>query len=209
MGLFGDRSPFLDIYESAKGPKDLPWHREEPWTILRKVVEADNDPGRALDLGCGAGEFAVYLAREGYEVTGVDLYRTPLEMARERADRENVELTLVNADVLSWQADAGYDLVLDSGLYHGLADSDRKTYRSRLCNRLDKDGNFVLTHFTKKHLIDWRPVGPYRRSRGTVRSEFAPTFTEVSYKEELMTGVPLPVGPRPLVGQYWFRWADG
>lgn len=215
MGLFGERTPFRDLYNAAETPEDLPWHREEPWPMLQRVVEADTDendgqtgdPPRALDLGCGAGEFAVYLARKGYDVTGVDFHETPLEMARARADEAQEALTLVHADVLTWRADRPYDLVLDSGLYHGLSDADRKRYRERLRHRLAAGGNFVLTHFAKKHILDWRPVGPSRRSRETVREEFAPTFEEIDYAEEVLRGVPLPVGPRPLVGQYWFRWA--
>lgn len=209
MGLFDEHTPFLDIYESAETAEDLPWHREEPWPMLQRVVDADDEPGRALDLGCGAGEFAVYLAEKGYDVTGVDLHETPLRMARARADRADVDLTLAQTDVLDWRADRPCDLVLDSGLYHGLADPDRAAYRDRLRDRLAGDGNFMLTHFAKKHVLDWRPVGPYRRPRATVREEFAPMLTEVDYDEEVLRDVPLPVGPRPLVGQYWFRWRDG
>lgn len=215
MGFFGERAPFQDIYDTAETAEDLPWHREEPWPMLRRVVEAvshreqGDASGRALDLGCGAGEFAVYLAREGYEVTGVDLHEPPLRMARERADRAGVDLMLVQADVLTWQADCPYDLVLDSGCYHSMTGADRTRYRNRLWHRLAADGDFVLVHFAKKHFLDWRPVGPRRRSRSTIRAEFAPRLTEVEYCEEVQMGVPFPVGPRPLVGQYWFRWAEG
>lgn len=205
MPLFGERTPFEDIYSTATAPDDLPWHRDAPWPMLRRVAEQAGDPGRTLDLGCGAGEFAVYLAQAGYDVTGVDLHETPLQMARSRAEEVGVDLTLVQANALHWEADAPYDFVLDSGL----SDPDRAAYRDRLPRRLADDGNFVLIHFAKKHLLDWRPVGPSRRSRETVRAEFAPMLAEVDYAEEVQTGVPLPVGPRPLVGQYWFRWADG
>lgn len=208
MGLFGERTSFEDIYETAETEDDLPWHREEPWPMLRRLVEERSRAGRALDLGCGAGEFAVYLARHGYDVTGVDRNETAIQMAAARADREGVDLALVEADVLTWTADAAYDLVLDSGCYHGMADADRETYRHRLQDRLAPDGDFVLIHFSKKHFLDWRPVGPRRRSRATVKKEFAPSFVEVDYDEEIQTGVPLPVGPRPLVGQYWFKHAS-
>lgn len=208
MGLFDNRSPFHDIYASADAPEDLPWHRDEPWPMLRQVVEADDAPGRALDLGCGAGEFAVYMARQGYDVTGIDMHETPLQMARERAERSDVDLTLVQGDVLAWEANGPYDLVLDSGCYHSMSDPQRADYRERLHGRVAGDGNFVLVHFSKKNVLDWRPVGPYRRKRATIRAEFSPLLTEVDYTDEIQTGVPLPVGPRPLVGQYWFRRAD-
>lgn len=208
MGLFGNRTPFEDIYQNAETANDLPWHRDEPWPMLERVVSERTQTGRALDIGCGAGELAVYLAQKGYDVTGVDRHATPLQMASERAARKGVDLTLVQADVLQWTADDSYDLVLDSVCYHGLTGVDRGTYRCRLRDRLAPSGDFVLIHFGKKHPLDWRPVGPTRRRRAAVQEEFLPWLEEVAYCEEIQKGVPLPVGPGPLAGQYWFRRVD-
>lgn len=72
-------------------------------------------PGRALDLACGEGRNALWLAERGWHATGVDFSAVAVErglrIAAERGVAGRVEL--VAADVLAWQPDpAGYDLVL-------------------------------------------------------------------------------------------------
>ena len=62
-----------------------------PWDIgareeLRSLVESGRiKPCRAIDLGCGAGTNAIYLAQKGFEVTGVDYAEAAIEKARARA----------------------------------------------------------------------------------------------------------------------------
>lgn len=206
MSLFDERSTFERLYDEASAPEDLPWHRDEPWSLLRRVVEEREHTGRAVDLGCGAGIYSVYLAKQGYEVTGVDMMPEALEMAAARAKDAGVDLTLVEADVLEWEGNGPYDLVLDASCMHSFTGESRETYRRRLLDDwLAPDGDYVLVHFSRKHFLDWRPMGPRRRTRAEVGAEFAPSLVEVAYAEDHLTGVPLPVGPRPKIGQYWFR----
>jgi SAM-dependent methyltransferase len=69
-------------------------------------------PGRALDLACGGGRNAVWLAENGWRVTGVDHSAVALEHARELATERGVELELIEADLLEVApATAAYDLV--------------------------------------------------------------------------------------------------
>lgn len=91
---------------SAMGPGD--WDRRydtpsliwsgEPNRFLRAEVEG-LVPGRALDLACGEGRNAVWLASRGWEVTGVDFSGRALEKARALASERDVALTLVQADL--------------------------------------------------------------------------------------------------------------
>ena len=63
------------FYRQAAGdPKCLPWHRDTPSKTLRSVVGACKGRGRALDVGCGAGVFSIWLAEKGMDVTGIDLF---------------------------------------------------------------------------------------------------------------------------------------
>ena len=69
-------------------------------------------PGRALDLACGAGRNAVWLAERGWRVTAVDFSDVGLSMARELARARGVSVEWIEADVLTWTPAAGaYDLV--------------------------------------------------------------------------------------------------
>jgi SAM-dependent methyltransferase len=206
MSLFDSRTTFERLYEEASQPEDLPWHRDAPWPMLKRVVGERERAGRAVDLGCGTGVFTVYLAQQGYDVTGVDLIPEAINMAQRRAESAGAAPKLTVANVLEWEDNGPYDLVLDASCMHSFTGQARRTYRRRLLNDwLAPGGDYVLIHFAKKHPLDWRPVGPRRRRRGAVVDAFVPPLSEMAYAYEHLTGVPLPVGPRPRVGQYWFR----
>ncbi len=69
-------------------------------------------PGRALDVACGAGRNAVWLARRGWRVTGVDFSDVALRAARELAASAGVEVEWIEADAVTWiPARRAYDLV--------------------------------------------------------------------------------------------------
>jgi SAM-dependent methyltransferase len=69
--------------------------------------------GRALDLGCGEGRNAVWLAEQGWHVTGVDFSEAGLQKARELAQVRKVEVNWVLADVTAFRPKpVSYDLVL-------------------------------------------------------------------------------------------------
>ena len=69
-------------------------------------------PGRALDIACGEGRNAVWLAEHGWRVTAVDLSSVGLAKARQLAAARGVEIELVHADVLAWDPEPrAFDLV--------------------------------------------------------------------------------------------------
>lgn len=194
------------IYRRAERPEDLPWHREDPWPLLVRAVEGRGTPGRALDLGCGAGVYATWLAEQGYDVTGVDYLQRPLEMAEARAREHGVQIRLVQADVTTWEESGPYDLILDSGCLHSLPPSARADYKRQLLKWLAPDGDYVLVHFGKRHAFDWRPIGPRRRPREFLIGELGPELAEKEY-EERIEPAPLPIGPVCKIGFYRFRRA--
>ena len=70
-------------------------------------------PGTALDVACGEGRNAVWLASKGWRVTGVDFSHAGLAKAQRLATDRGVEVTWVEADVVEWQAPtASFDLVV-------------------------------------------------------------------------------------------------
>jgi SAM-dependent methyltransferase len=69
--------------------------------------------GRALDLACGEGRNALWLAAQGWRVTGVDFSEVAIAKARERAERENASIDFVRADLVAYEPEReAYDLVL-------------------------------------------------------------------------------------------------
>jgi SAM-dependent methyltransferase len=85
----------------------------DPSAILREAVDGFPD-GRALDIATGTGRNAVFLAEQGYEVTGIDQSEAGLEITRERAAERGVgdRLSLARADAKEYDyPEAAYDVV--------------------------------------------------------------------------------------------------
>lgn len=101
-----------------------PWERYGPaaGAQLRSWLERESkdreSPGRALDIGCGRGQFTPELARHGWEAVGLDFVPAAIEAAREKnAD----DVTYVVGDATDLSPDLGtFDLFLDIGCFQGL-----------------------------------------------------------------------------------------
>lgn len=71
-------------------------------------------PGRALDLGCGAGGNTIGLAQRGWQVTGIDISTKAIASARQSAESAGVDISFEVADVTTWEPQDQYELVLSS-----------------------------------------------------------------------------------------------
>lgn len=78
---------------------------------------SDLPPGRALDLGCGPGRNAIWLALRGWSVLGIDGSAVGLDQAKQRADKEGVILELQQADLLEYRASSTFDLVVMANIH--------------------------------------------------------------------------------------------
>ena len=109
-----------------------PWEHEEAPEQLKNLTEEWAMPvGRALDIGCGTGSDAVYLAEQGWTVTAVDGVGQALSKARARAGSRGVEVNWVQGDVCRLEQlgiDDGFDLMLDRGCFHDFTDDQRDRY---------------------------------------------------------------------------------
>ena len=99
-----------------------PWDTHRPSTELRRVVrEVGVKSCRALELGCGTGTNSVWLAEQGFDVTGLDISATALRQAGDRAAAAGVTVRFLQADVLS-PPDLGepFAFFFDRGCYHAV-----------------------------------------------------------------------------------------
>jgi SAM-dependent methyltransferase len=111
---------------------------DDPVGVLAAEV-GSLPPGRALDLGCGAGRAAVWLAERGWRVTGVDYSEVALRLARER----RADLDWVLADLREYEPEqAAFDLVLV--LYVHLPSDERRRLLSRAAAALAAGGTLVV-----------------------------------------------------------------
>jgi SAM-dependent methyltransferase len=117
------------------------------WSLApnRFVAEqlADLSPGRALDLACGEGRNALWLARQGWRVTAVDFSEVALGKGRERAAKDGLELDWLAADLTSYVPEpGGFDLVLIAYLH--LSPHDTPNVLRRAAAALAPGGTFFI-----------------------------------------------------------------
>ena len=88
--------------------------------VIALLRERLPDHPRLIDLGCGEGRNAVYLAQHGFDVVGMDLSAVGLEKAAAYARQVGVALRLVQGDIVTYALDESYDVVFSSGALHYL-----------------------------------------------------------------------------------------
>jgi len=120
---------------------ELLW-RADPNRFLVAEV-AGLPPGRALDVACGEGRNALWLAGQGWTVTGVDFSQVALDKARRLADSHGIRVEWVNADVDDWEPPAGrYNLVVV--LYLHLPADRRRAVHARAASALAPGGTLLV-----------------------------------------------------------------
>lgn len=105
-------------------------------------------PSRAVELGCGNGRNAIFLARQGFSVHAVDYSKTAVDWARERIAEAGVAVSLRQQSVFDLQLEPGTcDLVYDSGCFHHIPPHRRRQYVDLVVSLLKPGGWFGLTCF--------------------------------------------------------------
>jgi tellurite methyltransferase len=91
--------------------------REQPALFLRQVFDnhlVDITAGRALDIACGSGRNALFLAEKGFEVTGIDISAVALAHAEQRAKQKSLSILWRQADLENYTLEAAaYDLIVN------------------------------------------------------------------------------------------------
>lgn len=129
-----------------------PWDGHPIATSLRNLVEGDGavPAGAALDVGCGTGDNSIYLAKHGWQVTGVDFVPKAVAKARAKAAAENVDVRFEHADVTDLcTAGIGsqFALIVDSGCLHGMNDDDRYDYVREITAAAAPDARLHIVAF--------------------------------------------------------------
>jgi len=200
-----NRSVFQRLYKSAKKPEDLPWHEAEPPPLLVQALNQRDQPGRALDVGCGSGTYSIYMAKRGYQVTAIDFMPQAVAMLQNRLKNHNLPIEALQADVGKWTTDEPFDVVLDVGCLHTPAMIDLAAYKEKLLSWLVPGGDFILVHFGRRGWWDWWPIGPNRVYADILRRHFAPEFKLIEDVSEVRRGFPVFMGRSALICRYWFQ----
>src|SRR5579884_1053714 len=162
---------------------DTPWETGRPSSELQRVVaEIPISPCRALELGCGMGANAVWLAQQGFEVTALDLSASAIERARQRADEAGVSVRFLVADVLNPPPEltGPFDFFFDRGCYHVVRPEAPQAYVQTL-RRLTHAGTLGLV--LAGNAREPHEPGPPVVSEDQIRQELGSLYEIVHLRE--------------------------
>jgi SAM-dependent methyltransferase len=172
-----------DHWESRYTGSDIP-----PWDtgrvsaeLVRRVTEAGIAPCRAIELGCGTGTNAIWLAQRGFDVTAIDISPTAIERATQKATDAGVSVRFIPTDVTAL-SDLGprFDFFFDRGCYHAVRRGNAGGYL-RALDRVTAPGatGVVLTGNAKE---EGKP-GPPTVTEEIIRAELGRSFEILSLEE--------------------------
>jgi len=110
-----------------------------------------SQPGRALDLGCGTGTNIITLAKNGWQVTGVDFAPQAISIARRKVQAAGITADIRVSDVTSLGGIHGpFDFILDLGCFHGLQGNEKASYLDQLHRVCAPQAAWLLYGFFKE-----------------------------------------------------------
>lgn len=183
-----------DIYRK-KSPEEIPWNIEKPPRALVELIEGGKvQPCKALDLGCGIGNHALYLATKGFDVTGVDISPTAIEVAKENSSKRRVRCHFIVADILGDMKEikGTFDFAYDWELLHHIFPEQREKYVRNVFGKLNPNGRYLSLCFSEQD-PQFGGAGKYRKtSLGTVlyfssEDELTALFEPYFHIDELRT----------------------
>ncbi len=163
------------IYRYFRAPWDVP-AREE----LVSLVESGRiKPCRTIDLGCGTGENAIYLAQKGFDVTGLDYAEAAIEKARGRAKVAGVRANFIVDDLTHLRhVAAPFDFLLDYGVLDDLRPRQRRLYLDNILPLTHPGSRYLLWGF-EYPMRWWEKLVPFFDVpfyTGEIDERFGPCF---------------------------------
>ncbi len=141
---------FLGRYEKGV----LPWEISAPQAGVIQLARSGMITGRVLDLGCGTGENALFLAAEGFDVLGVDASSIAIERARAKARDRDLPVRFAVGDALDVSLlGETFDTVVDSGMLHVFSEQDRSLVIAGVHAVLVPGGRYHVLCFSHKKAL--------------------------------------------------------
>lgn len=170
----GDAGRWAAFYKATPTGR-LPWHSGAPEPELQELVRRGIvKPCPALDVGCGQGTEAVFLALAGFRVTGLDLAAEAIRRARRLARLLGARASFRRGDALRLPFRAGsFSFVNDRGCLHSLDPARRPDYAREVARVLTRRGRLFVRCFSEKAP---RNFGPHCFTRAELREALAGAF---------------------------------
>ena len=160
----------------------IPWDSDEPDPALVATVEAGTIPaGHALEVGCGTGTNALWLAAHGFDVLGVDVSPLAIDRARAKTGHTASACHFEVLDFLKDPPDDPFDFVFDRGCFHVFDAPEVRARFAALVARVLKPGGLWLSLIGSTEGAP-RETGPPRRSVRDIASAIEPALEIVELR---------------------------
>jgi SAM-dependent methyltransferase len=147
-----------------------PWNIDRPQPAFVKLAQTGRITGKVLDVGCGTGETALFLAQRALDVLGLDISSVAIAEAMKKAQERRVTVRFLVGSAMDLpNLEETFDTAIDSGLLHVLSDADRARFVVGLHTILRPGGYLHLLAFNEH--ATW--PGPRRLTQVEIRTTFA------------------------------------
>jgi len=147
-----------------------PWEIGRPQRAFMDLELAGAIAGSVLDVGCGTGENALYLAERGHEVWGIDISSVAIGRAMVKAHARRLPVVFIAADAVEPDAvGRTFDTIIDCGCFHTLPDGERPRYAESMTALSNAGARLHLMCFSEHEPPGW---GPRRVTEGELRATF-------------------------------------
>jgi methyl halide transferase len=164
---------FLQAYREGSAPWDI---GKPDFNLIQTVTTTPIVPCKALDIGCGTGDNAIWLAQQKFDVIGIDFSDIAIEKAREKATKANLMCTFTLLNILKSHVDgAPFGFVFDRGCFHTMdSTSERKTFAKHVSRHLEENGLWLslIGNADDQHAAEGPPKLSAREIAGAVESYF-------------------------------------
>lgn len=135
--------------------EEIPWNMESPPDALVRLVESGEiKPCKTIDLGCGTGNHAIYLASKGFDVTAIDIAPTAIRTGQENAKANGVRCKFLVADVVSDldKFSQTFDFAYEWSLLHHIFPQKRGKYVECVYRILNPRAKYLSVCFSERDL---------------------------------------------------------
>lgn len=162
--------PSVEFFHTVYQGKPA-WEIDAPQPAMMQLEQAGKIVGSVLDIGCGTGCNAIYLAERGHTVTAFDLVPEAIGQAKARLGSRQLPVTFQVANVLQLP-DFGkqFDTGMDAGVFHVFNDKDRARYVENVHRQLKTGAMLYLICFSEHQPGE---EGPRRVTQAEIRTSFA------------------------------------
>ena len=160
----------------------IPWDTGRPdYNLTNHVNDFPILKCRTLEMGCGTGENAIWLSKQGFEVTAFDVSEIAIEQAKQKAKKASVDVNFLVADFFKDKiADTPFKFAFDRGVFHSFGEeSERSKFAMNVANYLSNKGIWLSLIGSADEKV---AVGPPRRKALDVIKAVEPYFELIHLK---------------------------